>query len=44
MSEYSDYIDTATNYGHSAYELDMPEPLDNWSLEDFEDVIKIDAK
>ena len=44
MSEYNDYIETVTIDGRSAYDADMPEPLDNWSLEDFEDVIQFDAK
>jgi hypothetical protein len=40
MSEHSDYIETVISESHSAYDVDMPEPLDNWSLEDFEDVIQ----
>jgi len=44
MSEYNDYIETVIIDSRSAYDADMPEPLDNWSLEDFEDVIQFDAK
>jgi hypothetical protein len=42
MSEYNDYPETVAAHSHSAYDIDMPEPLDNWSLEDFEDLIQFE--
>lgn len=44
MSEHNDYIDTVIAESYSVFGYDMPEAPDNWSLEDFEDVIQFDAK
>jgi len=44
MSEHNDYSDTVNAEIYSAFDCEVPEPLDNWSLEDFADVIGFDAK
>ena len=40
MSEHNDYIDSVIAESNRAFDIEMPAPLDNWSLEDFEDVIQ----
>lgn len=44
MSEHNNYSDTVNAEIHSAFDCEVPEPLESWSLEDFEDVIGVDAR
>jgi len=44
MAEYNDYSDTVSAEIYSAFDCELPEPLDNWTLEDFEDVISFNAR
>jgi hypothetical protein len=43
MSEHHDYLDAVLAESHISFDSDKPEPLENWTLEDFEDVVRVDA-
>ena len=37
---YEQYSDSALNEGFGPGDLELPEPLDHWTLDDFEDVLR----
>lgn len=44
MPEHNEYFDTVIAESYRTLDSDQPEPLDNWTLEDFEDLLEVDAR